>query len=120
VSLFRGWIGIVRLFTARGLVAVGAVVAYLLVGALHTMYDLDVTTPAGKSQIVARVGGEHGQSEQKQTADQHCHGCFSIAMPQPVLAVVVIETSTASGWPVSAAIVGIAQDTESPPPKHLV
>ena len=108
-----------RLRTLRGFTAACVMIAYVLAGALHGVCDLDVTNPAGGSEIASVLGGNAGHSEQKGVAEHHCHGCFSVAVPQPVLSVTNFELSSAPNWPLATDRVGLTPDTESPPPKHL-
>lgn len=103
----------------RALLAAWVLFAYLLSGALHGMCDLDVTNPSGKSEIASLVDHKAGHSEQNGLAEHHCHGCFSVAMAQPIQPVVILETCGAPNWTLSTAIVGMDPGTEAPPPKHL-
>jgi hypothetical protein len=120
VRILRRSIASSRLRSVRGLMAACIMVAYLLSGAMHGLCDLDVTNPSGKSEIASLLGNKAGHSEHKGLAEHHCHGCFSVALPQPVLSVVVLELSGAPNWTLPAAIVGLDPDTEAPPPKHLI
>ncbi|MBR0839516.1 hypothetical protein JQ607_04855 [Bradyrhizobium liaoningense] len=104
----------------RGLVAVLVAVMYLLSGALHGAHDIDVTSPSGGSEIASILDdGAAGHGDHKALAGHHCHGCFSIAVAQP------LHSATAAGViaaPVArqqAMLVGIAPDTTSPPPKPI-
>jgi hypothetical protein len=93
-------------------------IAYVLAGALHGSCDLDVTNPAGKPEIVSLLGGKSGHSE-KGISDHHCHGCFSVAVPRPVLSPASFELASTLNWPLAIVRAGLTSDTESPPPKHL-
>jgi len=74
-----------RLCKPRGLMTVFVLVLYLLTGALHEFCGFDVTKSTGTT-IVSVLGSDDGHSEHGAAADHHCHGCFSVSMPAPVLA----------------------------------
>ena len=104
----------------RGVVAVWLMVAYVLAGALHGICDLDVTNPAGKSEIASVLDGKTGHSEQKGgVSAHHCHGCFFVAVPQAPRAEANVELAWSPAWPPSTERAGLMPDTEAPPPKHL-
>ncbi|OAE97505.1 hypothetical protein AYJ54_35325 [Bradyrhizobium centrolobii] len=107
----RGW---------RGLLAVLIAITYLLAGVLHGAHDIDVTSPSGGSEIASILDdGLAGHGDHKALAGHHCHGCFLVAVIQPVQPDAVAELPAASRLPLQAALAGIAPDTDSPPPKHL-
>jgi hypothetical protein len=81
---------------------------------------LDVANPSGKSEVASLLGNKAGHSEHKGMVEHHCHGCFSVALPQPVLPVAILESSTAPNWFLLAAVLGADPDTEGPPPKQLI
>jgi hypothetical protein len=104
----------------RGIVAVFVAVMYLLSGALHLAHDIDVTSPAGGPEIASMLdNGAAGDSDHKAVGGHHCHGCFSIAVAQPVLSEVAADILAAPVSQLAPALAGIAPDTESPPPKSL-
>jgi hypothetical protein len=104
----------------RGLVAVFVAVMYLLSGALHGAHDIDVTSPSGGSEIAAMLDhGAAGHGDHKALAGHHCHGCFSIAVVQPVQPEAAADVMAAPVPQRQPALAGIAPDTASPPPKHL-
>ena len=94
--------------------------AYLLSGALHGIYHLDVTNPSGKPEITSLVGSSAGHPEQKGLAEHHCHGCFSVAVPQPVLVVTADELLAAPNTHRQPALVSVVPATDPPPPKYLI
>jgi hypothetical protein len=104
----------------RGLVAVLVATMYLLSGVLHGAHDIDVTSPSGGSEITSILDhGGAGHGDHKAIGGHHCHGCFSVAVAQPLLAEAaagIVATPVAQRAP---ALIGIAPDTDSPPPKHL-
>lgn len=104
----------------RGLVAVLVAVMHLLSGALHGVHDIDVTSPAGGSEIASIVdNGSIGHGDHKALGGHHCHGCFSVAVAQLMQAEAAADFVAAPVPQRAPALIGIAPDTESPPPKHL-
>ncbi len=97
----------------RGLLAVLIAVVYLLAGALHGLHDIDVTTPAGGSEIAA-VLDSSGHIDDKAPGGHHCHGCFSVAVAQPAPSAASIELVSASSPQPETPLAGIAPDTELP------
>jgi hypothetical protein len=93
---------------------------YLLSGVLHGAHDIDVTSPAGGSEIASILdSGAAGHSDHKALGGHHCHGCFSVAVMQPLLAAAVADIAAAPIAQRAPALLGIAPDTDSPPPKYL-
>ena len=111
-SVLRHW---------RGLLAVLVAVMYLVAGLLHGVHDIDVTSPSGGSEIAAMLddGGAVGHGDHKALGGHHCHGCFSIAAAQPLPITTAAEIVAAPVPQRAPALIGIAPDTDSPPPKHL-
>ncbi|WP_433996207.1 hypothetical protein [Bradyrhizobium japonicum] len=104
----------------RGLVAALVAVMYLLSGALHGAHDIDVTSPSGGSEIAAILDdGSAGHGDHKGLGGHHCHGCFSIAVAQPLHSGAAGDIVAAPVAQKQPTLVGIAPDTTSPPPKHL-
>ncbi|WP_426615843.1 hypothetical protein [Bradyrhizobium sp. McL0616] len=104
----------------RGLVAVLIAVMYMLSGVLHGAHDIDVTSPAGGSEIASILDdGSAGHDDHKALGGHHCHGCFSVAVVQPVQSAATVDIVAAPIPPRQPALVGVAPDTDSPPPKHL-
>lgn len=103
----------------RGLVAVLVAVMYLLSGALHGALDIDVTSPTGGSEIASMLDGATGHDDHKAVGDHHCHGCFSVAVMQPLQSEAAADIVAAPVAQRAPALIGIAPDTDSPPPKHL-
>ena len=110
-----------RLRNWRGLVAVLVAVMYLLSGALHGAHDIDVTSPSGGSEIASIVedASAAGHGDHKALGGHHCHGCFSVAVAQPLPAGAAGDIVAAPTPQREPALLGIAPDTDSPPPKHL-
>jgi hypothetical protein len=108
-----------RLRRWRGIAAVLIAVLYLLSGVLHGAHDIDVTSPAGGSEIAAMIDdGSAGHGDHKAIGGHHCHGCFSLAVAQPLQSTVATDIVAAHVARRTLALVGTAPDTDSPPPKH--
>ncbi|WP_441236534.1 hypothetical protein [Bradyrhizobium sp. 930_D9_N1_4] len=104
----------------RALVAVLVATMYLFSGMLHGTHDIDVTSPSGGSEIALILdGGSAGHGDHKTIGGHHCHGCFSVAVVQPLLAEAAADIVAAPIPQREPALIGIAPDTDSPPPKHL-
>ncbi len=104
----------------RGLVAVLVAAMYLLSGVLHGTHDIDVTSPSGGSEIASILDNDSdGHGDHKALAGHHCHGCFSVAVVQPMQPSAATELVAAALLPYQPVLTGIAPDTDSPPPKHL-
>lgn len=101
----------------RGLVAVLVAVMYLLSGALHGAHDIDVTSPAGGSEIASILDdGPAGHGDHKAIGGHHCHGCFSVAVMQTAQSETATDMVATPALQRAPALVGIAPDTDSPPP----
>jgi hypothetical protein len=104
----------------RGLVAVLVATMYLLSGALHGAHDIDVTSPSGGSEIASILDdGSAGHGDHKTLGGHHCHGCFSVAVVQPLQSGAAVDIVAAPVAQREPALIGIAPDTDSPPPKRL-
>ena len=104
----------------RGLMAVFVAVMYLLSGALHGAHDIDVTSPSGGSEIASILdSGSTGHGDHKAISGHHCHGCFSVAFTQLVQSDAPRDIVAAPVPQRAPALIGVAPDTDSPPPKHL-
>ena len=104
----------------RGLVAVLVATMYLLSGVLHGAHDIDVTSPSGGSEIASLLdNGFDGHGDHKALGGHHCHGCFSVAVAQPAQSEIAADIVAAPIPQALPALIGIAPDTDSPPPKPL-
>ncbi|MCG2628559.1 hypothetical protein L6654_18140 [Bradyrhizobium sp. WYCCWR 13023] len=102
----------------RGLVAIVVATVYLLAGVLHGAHDIDVTSPSGGSEIASLLdSGFDGHGDHKALAGHHCHGCFSVAVVQPLQSGAATDLMAAPVQQRVPALIGIAPDTVSPPPK---
>lgn len=108
-----------RLRQWRGFAAVLIAVLYLLSGVLHGAHDIDVTSPAGGSEIAAMLDdGLAGHGDHKAIGGHHCHGCFSLAVAQPLHSTAATDIVAAHVSRPALALIGTAPDTDSPPPKQ--
>jgi hypothetical protein len=92
---------------------------YMLAGALHGVYDLDVTTvPTGKAVLsLADKSADH--SDKGSLAEHHCHGCFSVSVSAPIVAAVdVVRSAEVIALPQASAR-GLPPGIDPPPPKFL-
>ena len=120
MTAIRRPIRLFRLRNWRGLLAACLAISYLLSGALHGAHDIDVTSPSGGSEIASIVeDGSAGHGDHKAFGGHHCHGCFSVAVVQPVQPETAADVMDAPVPQRQPALAGIAPDTDSPPPKHL-
>lgn len=103
----------------RGLIAVLVAVTYLLSGMLHGAHDIDVTSPAGGSELAAVLDGSTDHADDKAIGGHHCHGCFSVTVAQPAPSAVSIARVSASRPQHAPRLAGIIPDTDSPPPKPI-
>ena len=104
----------------RRIAALCLMLAYLLAGALHGACDLDVAhVPAGKLEIASLLD-KASHSDPRGIADHHCHGCFSVAIPQLQFAAVPADIVAATDWAIPLLRAGIVSKSESPPPKHPI
>ena len=94
---------------------------YVLAGALHGICDLDVSNNSGTS-IVESIKKDINMSQPGKglVAEHHCHGCFSVVVPAPVIAVVVVEPTVKVMAANSALRRELSLSIEPPPPKILV
>ncbi|WP_234684097.1 hypothetical protein [Bradyrhizobium monzae] len=100
--------------------AVLVATVYLLSGLLHGAHDVDVTSPAGGSEIASILdNGSEGHGDHKALGGHHCHGCFSVAVAQPLQSETATDIVAAPLVQRAPALTGIAPDPDSPPPKHL-
>lgn len=93
--------------------------AYLLSGALHEFLDMDVTAPGGRIVAVMSSSKDADKSSQGIAAEHHCHGCFSVSVPAPVLASVMVEPKVAVIPPPLSGISDLVRGIDTPPPKLL-
>jgi hypothetical protein len=108
-----------RLRHWRVLVAVLVAVMYLLSGVLHCAHDIDVTSPSGGPEVASILDdGFAGQNDHKALGGHHCHGCFSVAVAQPLHSAAAAEPAAAPIMAHQPALAGSPPNTDPPPPKH--
>lgn len=77
----------------RKAVAVFCLMAYLFAGVLHGVCDADVTNPKG-GVVFSLLKKDADTSGKSVAADHHCHGCFHVSMPAPVIVAIADESAT--------------------------
>jgi hypothetical protein len=94
-------------------------VAYLLSGALHEFLEMDVTAPGGRLVVAMSSTNDTDPSGKGVAAEHHCHGCFSISVPTPVVTVATIEPKAAAiPQPLSRSS-DLVPGIDTPPPRLL-
>lgn len=96
--------------------------AYLLSGALHELLDMDVTAPGGRTMVAMYATSamkDTDTSGKGMAAEHHCHGCFSVSVPVPVLASATIEPEVAVIPPPLSGNFDLVPGIDTPPPKLL-
>lgn len=112
--------GTSRLRTSRGVAALCVLLVYLLAGALHGFCHLDVTTPTpGATVISMPVTADSHDSGKTLAADHHCHGCFSVAVPAPVMLAARAEPVVSEPSQPQSHVASLARSIDTPPPKQL-
>src|SRR5262249_3645572 len=92
---------------------------YLIGGVLHGLCDLDVTNTSGEATI-SLVDKSTGHPEKGDLADHHCHGCFSVSVPAPVIASAIDLMNVVKVVPASQVDRrGLPPGIDPPPPKSL-
>lgn len=109
--------GLFRLHAPRGIAVVFLVVAYLLSGALHQFLDMDVTSPRGGIVVTMSAPSDVDNSGEGIAVEHHCHGCFSVSVPTPALAVAMIEPQAAVVSEPVLVNSDLSPGIETPPPK---
>jgi hypothetical protein len=108
----------VRLCAARSRIAVVfLIVAFLLSGALHQCFDIDVTAPVGR--IVSMTPDHTDTSDPGMVTEHHCHGCFPVSLPSPPLLAVTIAPELAGLPRVLSRASDLVPGIDTPPPKRL-
>lgn len=108
-----------RLRSPRGIAAVFLMVAYLLDGTLHSLYDIDVTNPAGSSIVATQMNKDVDLSGKGLAVEHHCHGCFSVSVPIPVILATPLEPTSKLILARLTHDSGLAPGLDPPPPRHL-
>lgn len=104
----------------RGIAALCVLLAYLLTGALHATCHLDVVAPdSGATTISMPVTADNHHAGHALAADHHCHGCFSITVPAPVMLAARTEPVASRPTPPRTHVASLTPSIDTPPPKHL-
>ncbi|UGV26978.1 hypothetical protein E0H22_15555 [Rhodopseudomonas boonkerdii] len=104
-------------FSRKALVMV-VLASYLFAGAMHGLFELDVTN-AGGASIVSLADQDPGPSDKGVLADHHCHGCFSVSMPAPVVIASSVELATRPAVMHDLERRSLPRGIDPPPPKSL-
>ncbi|WP_439406910.1 hypothetical protein ACNJX9_36275 [Bradyrhizobium sp. DASA03076] len=102
----------------RGAMTTIVLAMYLVAGALHGVCDLDVTNSSSKSVISLAEKGA-GHSDKGSLPDHHCHGCFSVSVPAPVVAAVALMPTVKVVPTLQLVRRGLPPGIDPPPPKFL-
>jgi len=106
--------------TRRGIAVVLFILAYLLSGMLHGVIDVDEAYPLASQTLTALDQKVPPTSEKGALADHHCHGCFSMSMPElPEQFLRAIEPETVVFTPFASVLSDSIRDLDPPPPKYL-
>jgi hypothetical protein len=103
----------------RGIASVLLMVTYLLAGALHGLSDLDVANPSGNGVVTMAAAKDVDASGKVIAAEHHCHGCFSVSLPTPVLSAAAVELKAATPAQPRSVGSGLVPGIDTPPPKFL-
>lgn len=94
-------------------------VMYLFAGALHGVCEIDVSSPLGSAAVAMSPVKDADHGARGLAAEHHCHGCFQVTMPAPVVAAALVEPDAVM-LPQPRAQQGVhAVGIDTPPPKHL-
>lgn len=105
------------LYVPRRALTLLVLMAYLCVGALHGLCDLDVSKPSG-AVVASLVQEGTGHSDRGIVADHHCHGCFSVSVPSPMASAATIsEMSVKLSFHHDAERRSFSDGIDLPPPK---
>ncbi|WP_245508830.1 hypothetical protein [Bradyrhizobium nanningense] len=92
---------------------------YLLAGVLHGVCDLDVTNPSSSKIAFSMTEKGVGHSDKGAVADYHCHGCFSVSVPAPVVEAVALMPTIKVVLLPQLERRGLPPGVDPPPPKSL-
>jgi hypothetical protein len=109
-----------RLRSLRGIAVLCVLLAYLFTGALHGACHLDAVAPASDLTAISMpVTTDSHHSGHAVAAGHHCHACFSVTVPAPVL--LAARAAPAENRPstVHRHVASLAPSIDTPPPKLL-
>lgn len=104
-------------FSRKALVMV-VLASYLFAGAMHGLFELDVTSANGAT-VVSLVDQEPGHSDKGIVADHHCHGCFSVSTPAPFVVATTAELVSRQTVVHDVERRSLPRGIDPPPPKSL-
>jgi hypothetical protein len=90
---------------------------YFLAGVLHGLHGVDVASPAG--EMIVSINQDGDSSEKGIAAEHHCHGCFSVSIPAPLIAAAGAKPAQEVVIPRDIQRRGRALGIDPPPPKLL-
>lgn len=102
----------------RGALAIFVLTMYLVGGVLHGLCNLDVTNASG-GVAVSSIDKGFGHSEKGVVADHHCHGCFSVSVPAPVIGATEVMPMVKIVTFFDTDRGGVPPGLDPPPPKFL-
>ncbi|MCK1420924.1 MULTISPECIES: hypothetical protein [unclassified Bradyrhizobium] len=102
----------------RGAMTIFVIATYLIAGVLHGVCDLDVTN-SSPNVVVSFADKGIGHSDKGVLADHHCHGCFSVSVPAPVIAAVAVMRPIEMVPTLQVVRRGLPPGIDPPPPKFL-
>ncbi|WP_439396752.1 hypothetical protein ACRQ5Q_07455 [Bradyrhizobium sp. PMVTL-01] len=103
----------------RGAMAMFVMAMYLVAGLLHGVCDLDVTNSSSKI-VLSLAEKAAGHSDKGSLADHHCHGCFSVSVPAPVVEAVALMPTVKVVPTLQVERRGLPPGIDPPPPKFLI
>jgi len=104
-------------FSRKALVMV-VLASYLFAGAMHGLFELDVTNASGAA-LVSLVDQDPGHSDKGIVADHHCHGCFSVSASAPVVVAIAEELVSRQSVVHDVERRGLPRGIDPPRPKSL-
>jgi hypothetical protein len=111
------------LHSARKVATLLVLIAYLCVGALHGLHDLEGTAPSGATGLslvqVSLVQDGSSHAPAGIVADHHCHGCFSVSVPAPTAFAAISEMPAEVPSHHDANRRSFSDGIDLPPPKSL-
>ncbi len=105
-------------FSRRALVMV-VLASYIFAGAMPGLFERDVTNMGGAT-IVSLADQDPSQSDKGIVTDHHCHGCFSAALPAPLVMATVVELFTRPAVAHDIECRSLLRGIDTPPPKFLI
>lgn len=105
--------------TRRGLAALFMIVTYLLAGALHGLCDVEASNTFGRTAVSVSITRKAGSDDKGFAAEHHCHGCFAVSVPSPLLTSSAIKPRSVMLAQPETFASGVILGIDTPPPKLL-